>query len=115
MSQRRIGVPIMRNNDNLKFDNELKKQIFEYFWICDEDLKKYVLLLYVAVFSQMNICNRGNDTSLQSRGAFLSYLNLEHITMLDHNHVKTWYLKNFVSENFKNNCLQTYELARVSF
>ena len=105
---------------------------------CNGDLNKFILLLRKGVYSYeyMDSWQRFDETSLPNKEAFYSNLNMEDIADVDYRHGKTVfeYLinKNLgdyhdlyvqsdtllladVFENFRNTCINVYELDPAHF
>ena len=105
---------------------------------CNGKLNKFVLLLRKGVYpyEYMDSWERFDETSLPNKKAFYSELNLEDITDKDYEHAqKVWEvfgIKNFgeyhdlyvqcdtllladVFENFRDKCIEIYELDPVYF
>ena len=105
---------------------------------CNGKLNKFVLLLRKGVYpyEYMDSWERFDETSLPDKEAFYSELNLEDITDKDYEHAqKVWKvfgIKNLgeyhdlyvqsdtllladVFENFRNKCLEIYELDPIYF
>ena len=99
---------------------------------------KFILLLQKGVFryEYMDDCEKFNETSLPEKEDFYSHLNMKDITDADYAHAKTvrkdFEIKNLgeyhdlyvqsdtlfladVFENFRNMCLQIYELDPTKF
>ena len=105
---------------------------------CNGDLNKFVLLLRKGVYpyEYMDSWERFDETSLPNKKAFYSELNLEDITDKDYEHAqKVWKvfgIKNLgeyhdlyvqsdtllladVFENFRDKCIEIYELDAAHF
>ena len=104
----------------------------------NKDLNKFILLLRkgVYLYEYMDNWERFNETSLPNKEPFYSNLNMENIDDIDYRHgnnvFKRFKLKNLgeyhdlyvqsdtllladVFENFRNTCLEVYELAPAHF
>ena len=105
---------------------------------CNGDLNKFVLLLRKGVYpyEYMDSWERFDETSLPDKEAFYSELNLEDITDKDYEHAqkvwKVFEIKNLseyhdlcvqsdtllladVFENFRDKCIEIYELDAAHF
>ena len=115
------------------FNKELIKRFANTYEFCNKNLNKFVLLLRKGVYpyEYMDIWERFNETSLPSKEAFYSNLNMENIDDIDYRHgnnvFKIFKLQNLgeyhdlyiqsdtllladVFENFRKTCLKVYEL-----
>ena len=122
----------------LKPVNGLIKKFPNIHQFCNGDINKFVLLLRKGVYpyEYMNSRARFNETSLLDKKAFYSELNLEDITDKDYAHAQKVFeefrLKNLggdhdfyvqndtllladVFENFRNTCIEIYELDLAHF
>ena len=122
----------------LKPVNGLIKNFPNTHQFCNGDINKFVLLLRKGVYpyEYMNSRARFNETSLLDKKAFYSELNLEDITDKDYAHAQKVFeefkLKNLgdyhdlyvqsdtllladVFENFRNKCIEIYELDSAHF
>ena len=116
-----------------KFCKILVKQEF-----CNKDLNKFILLLRKGVYpyKYMDNWERFSETSLPNKESFCSNLNMDNIEDIDYRHgnnvFKIFELKNLgeyhdlyiqsdtllladVFENFRNKCLEVYELDSAHF
>ena len=121
-----------------KFHKELIKRFANTYEFCNKDLNKFVLLLRKGVYpyEYMDKWERFNETSLPNKESFFSNLNMENIEDIDYRHgnnvFKIFKLKNLgeyhdlyvksdtllladVFENFRNKCLEVYELDPANF
>ena len=122
----------------LKPVNGLIKNFPNTHQFCNGDINKFVLLLRKGVYpyEYMDSWERFNETSLPDKKAFYSELNLEDITDKDYAHAQKVFkelkLKNLgdyhdlyvqsdtllladVFENFRNKCIEIYELDPAHF
>ena len=120
------------------FNKELIKKFANTYRFCHKNLHKFVLLLRKGVYpyKYMDNWERFNETSLPSKEAFYSKLNMENIDDIDYRHgnnvFKRFKLKNLgdyhdlyvqsdtllladVFENFRKTCLKVYELDPTHF
>ena len=121
-----------------KFNKELIRRFASTYEFCNKDLNKFILLLRKSVYTYgyMNNWERFNETLLPSKGSFYSNLNMENIDDIDYRHgnneFERFKLKNLgeyhdlyvqsdtlllaeVFENFRNKCLEVYELDPAHF
>ena len=121
-----------------KFNKELIKRFASTYEFCNKDLNKFILLLRKGVYpyEYMDNWERFNETSLPNKESFYSNLNMENIEDIDYRHgnnvFKIFELKNLgeyhdlyvqsdtllladVFENFRNKCLEVYELDPPHF
>ena len=121
-----------------KFNKELIKRFASTYEFCNKDLNKFILLLRKGVYpyEYMDNWERFNEMSLPSKESFYSNLNMENIDDIDYrdgnNIFKRFKLKNLgeyhdlhvqsdtlsladVFENFRNKCLEVYELDPAHF
>ena len=121
-----------------KFNKELIKRFASTYEVCNKDLNKFILLLRKGVYpyEYMDNWERFNEMSLPSKESFYSNLNLENIDGIDYRHgndvFKRFKRKNLgeyhdlyvqsdtllladVFENFRNECLEVYELDPAHF
>ena len=121
-----------------KINKELIQRFANIYEFCNGDLNKFNLLLRKRVYpyKYMDSWQRFDEKSLPDKEAFYSNLNMEDITDVDYRHGKTvfQYLinKNLgdyhdlyvqsdtllladVFENFRNTCIQVYELDPAHF
>ena len=118
--------------------NRLIKKFPIVYQFCKDDLNKFVLLLRkgVYLYEHMGSWEKFNETSLPDKKAFYSNLNLEDIADKDHAHAqKVWkvfkvkdrdeyhdlyvqydtLLLSDVFENFRDKCIEIYELDPAHF
>ena len=116
-----------------KFNKDLIKRFASTYEFCNKNLNKFVLLLRKGVYpyEYMDNWERFNETSLPNKESFYSNINMENIEDIDYRHdnnvFKRFKLKNLgeyhdlyvqsdtllladVFENFRNTCLEVYEL-----
>ena len=121
-----------------KFNKELIKRFASTYEFCNKDLNKFILLLRKGVYpyEYMDNWERFSETSLPNKESFYSNLNMENIEDIDYRHgnnvFKIFELKNLgeyhdlyvqsdtllladVFENFRNKCLEVYELDPPHF
>ena len=121
-----------------QFNKELIKRFASTYKFCNKDLNKFILLLRKGVYSYeyMDNWKRFNETSLPNKESFYSNLNMENIEDIDYRHgnnvFKIFKLNNLgeyhnlyvqsdtllladVFENFRNRCLEVYELDPAHF
>ena len=127
-----------KKNYKKDFNKESIKRFANTYEFCNGDINKFILLLRKRVYpyEYMDSWERFNETSLPDKKAFYSELNLEDITDKDYEHAqKVWKvfgIKNLggyhdlyvqsdtllladVFENFRNKCIEIYELDRAHF
>ena len=120
------------------FHKELIKRFANTYGFCNGDIKKFILLLRKGVYpyEYMDSWERFNEISLADKKVFYSELNLEDITDKDYAHSQKVFkeskLKNVgdyhdlyvqsdtllladVFENFRNKCIEIYELDPAHF
>ena len=121
-----------------KFNKELTKRFGSTYEFCDKDLNKVILLLRKGIYPYEDMGNweRFNETSLPNKESFYSNLNMENIDDIDYRHgnnvFKIFELNNLgeyhdlyvqsdtllladAFENFRNKCLEVYELDPAHF
>ena len=121
-----------------KINKQLIKRFASAYEFCDKDLNKFILLLRKGVYpyEYMDNGERFDETLLPSKESFYSHLNMENIDDIDYRHgnnvFKRFKLKNLgeyhdlyvqsdtllltdVFENFRNKCLEVYELDPAHF
>ena len=121
-----------------KFNKELIKRFASTYEFCNKDLNKFILLLRKGVYpyEYMDNWERFNEKSLPSKESFYSNLNMEYIDDIDYRHDNNVFnkfkLNNLgeyhdlyvqsdtllladVFENFRNKCLEVYELDPAHF
>ena len=115
-----------------KFNKELIKRFASTYEFCNKDHNKFILLLRKGVYpyEYMDNWERFNEMSLPSKESFYSNLNMENYSH-GNNIFKRFKLKNLgeyhnlyvqrdtlladVFENFRNKCLEVYELDSIHF
>ena len=120
------------------FNKELIKRFASTYEFGNKDLNKFILLLRKGIcpYEYMDNCGRFSETSLPNKESFYSNLNTENIDDIDYRHgnnlFKRFKLKNQgeyhdlyvqsdtllladVFENFRNKCLEVYELDPAHF
>ena len=128
----------MNNIISKKFNKELIKRFKSTHEFFNNDLSKFILLLRKVVYPYQYMDNweRFNETSLPNKESFYSNLNMEDIDDIDYRHgnnvFKRFRLKDLgeyhdlyvqsdtllladVFENFRNRCLEVYELDPAHF
>ena len=128
----------MNNIISKKFNKELIKRFKSTHEFFNNDLSKFILLLRKVVYPYQYMDNweRFNETSLPNKESFYSNLNMEDIDDIDYRHgnnvFKRFRLKDLgeyhdlyvqsdtllladVFENFRNKCLEVYELDPAHF
>ena len=116
-----------------KINKELIKKFKSTYEFCNKDLNKFILWLRKGAYpyEYMHNWERFNETSLPNKESFYSNLNMENIDDIDYRHgnnvFKIFKLKNleeyhdlyvqsdtlllaYVFENFRNKCIEVYEL-----
>ena len=129
---------ICNKNCQIKFDEKLKERFFNTYKFSNHDNNKFILLLQKGVYpyEYMDDWEKFNETSLPEKEDFYSHLNMEDITDADYAHAKRvckdFEIKNLgeyhdlyvqsdtllladVFENFRNMCLEIYELDPAKF
>ena len=127
-----------KKNYEKDFSKELIQRFANTYEFCNGDLNRFILLLRKSVYPYEDIDSweRFNETSLPEKEAFYSSVNMEDITEVDHRHAKRVFkrLNNKtlgdchdlyvqsdtlmladVFENFRNMCIQRYELDPAHF
>ena len=127
-----------KKNYKKDFNKELIKRFENIYEFCNGDIYKFILLLIKGVYpyEYMGSWERFDETSLPDKEAFYNSLNMEDITDLDHRHAKRVFKnlnnKNLgdyhdlyvqsdsllfadVFENFRNKCIEIYELDPAHF
>ena len=127
-----------KEDDKKDFNKELIKRFENLYGFCNEDINKFILLLGKGVYpyEYIDSWERFDETSLPDKEAFYSSLNMEDITDVEHRHAKRVFknlrnknLGNYhdlhvqsdtllladVFENFRNKCIETYELDPAHF
>ena len=125
-----------KKNYKNDFNKELIKRFANIYEFCNDDINKFILLLWKCVYpyEYMDSWERFPETLPDK--AFYSSLNMEDITDIDHRHAKR-VLKKFNNknlgdyhdlyvqsgallladafENFRNKCIEIYELDPAHF
>ena len=127
-----------KKNYQEEFDKDLIYRFANTYKFCNEGINTFILLLRKGVYpyEYMDSWERFNETSLPDKKAFYSELNLEDITDKDYAHAQKVFeefkLKNLggdhdfyvqndtllladVFENFRNTCIEIYELDLAHF
>ena len=133
-----LGLLSVKKNCKKDFDKQLIKRSPNIYKFCNEDTNKFILLLRTGVYlyEYMDSWERFDETSLPDKETFYSRLNMEDITDADHRHAKRvfkefnnknvddyhdLYIKSDtllladVFENFRNKCIEIYELDPAHF
>ena len=122
-----------KKNYKKDFNKESIKRFANTYEFCNGDINKFILLLRKRVYpyEYMDSWERFNETSLPGKKAFYSKLNLEDITDQDYEHPQVFKELNLktlgdyhdlyvqsdtlliadVFENFRNKCIEIYELG----
>ena len=121
----------------ISYDSLIEK-FYNTYQLCNKDLNKFALLLRKGVYpyEYMDSWKRFKEESLPDKESFYSELNNEHITDEDYAHAQkvwsTFNIKNLgeyhdlyvqsdtllladVFENFRDKCIEIYELDPVHF
>ena len=126
-----------KNNYEKDFNKELIKRFASTYEFCNGNLNKFILLLRKGVYpyEYMDNCEIFDKRSLPNKESLYSNLNMENIDDIDYrynNVLKRFKLKNGgeyhdlyvqsytllladVFENFRNKCLEIYELDPAHF
>ena len=130
-----FGCLECKNNYKKEFNKELIKRFANIYEFCNENINKFTLLLRNSVYpyEYMDSCD---ETSLPDKEAFYISLDMEDITGVDYRHanrvLKYFNNKNLddyydlyvqsdtllladVFENFRNKCMEIYELDPAHF
>ena len=125
-------------NCNKDFNEELSNIFSSTYNFCKGDINKVILLLIQEVYPYEYIASweRFDETSLPSKENFYSCLNMEDITDIDYKHAKRVFtefkinnlgdyhdlyvksdtlLLTDISKNFRNECLEIYDLDPTYF
>ena len=129
---------IVHRNYKKDFNKEIIKRFANIYEFCNEDINKFILLLRKGVYpyEYIDSWERFDETSLSDKEAFCSSPNMEDITDVDHRHAervfKSLNNKNLgdyhdfyvqtdallladVFKNFRNKCIEIYELDPAHF
>ena len=127
-----------KNNYNKNFNKEFINRFSNTYEFCNGDINQFILVLRKGVYpyEYMDSWERLDETSLLDKEAFYSSLNMEDITDVDHRQAKRVFKnlnnKNLgdyhnlyvqsdillladVFENFRNKCIEIYELDSAHF
>ena len=127
-----------KKNYKKDFNKKLIKRFANIYEFCNKDINKSILLLRKGVYPYdiWDSWERFDEISLPNKEAFYSSLNKENITDVDHRHAKRVFkkfkLKNLgdyhdlyvqsdtllvpdIFENFRNKCIEIYELDPAYF
>ena len=127
-----------KKNYKKEINKELIKRFASTYKFCNNDLNKFVMLLRKGVYpyEYMDGWDKFNETSIPSKESFYSNLTMEDISETDYRHAinifKRFKLNNLgdyhdlyvqsdtvlladVFENFRNKCLEVYELDPAHF
>ena len=127
-----------KKNYKKDFNDKIIRRFLNIYEFCNEDINKFILLLRKGVYpyEYMDSWERFVETSSPDKDAFCSSLNMEDITDIDYRHAKrvfknlnnknlvdyhdlyvqsdTLFLANLF-ENFRNKCIEIYELGPAHF
>ena len=129
---------VCKKNYEKDFNKEFIKRFANIYEFCNKDINKFILLLRKGVYpyEYMDSWERFDETSLHDKEAFYSSLNVGDITDVHHRHAKRVFkglnnknLGNYhdlyvqsatllladVFENFRNKCIEIYELDPAHF
>ena len=121
-----------------KFDEKLKERFFNIYKFSNHDNNRFTLLLWKGVYpyEYMDDWEKFNEKSFPEKEDFYNHLNMEDITNADYAHArnvcKEFEIKHLaeyhdlyvqsntllqadVFENFRNMCLEIYELGPAKF
>ena len=121
-----------------EFNKELLKRFSNTYEFCDNDLNKFLILLRKGVYpyEYMDGWNKFNEKVLPSKESFYSSLTMEDISETDYTHAKNAFKKININnlgeyhdlyvrsdtllladifENFRQSCLENYELDPAHF
>ena len=127
-----------KKNYRKDFNKDLINRFANTCEFCNKDINRFILLLRKGIYpyEYIDSWERFDKTSLPDKEAFYSSLNMEGIASLDYRHAKRVYkvfkLKNLgdyhdlnvqgdtllladVFENFRNKCIEIYELDPAHF
>ena len=106
-------------NHNKDFNKDLINRFASTYKFCDGDIDKFILLLRKRVYpyEYMDSWGRYDETLLPNKKDFYSSLNIEGVTDIDYRHeYHNLYVQSDtilladVFENFRNKCIEIYEL-----
>ena len=107
-----------KKNYKKNFNKELIKRFASIYKFCDRDIYKFILLLRKGIYPYecMDSWKRFDETLLPNNEDFYSSLNMADITDVDYRYAKRVF-KNLadIFENFRNNCIEIYELDPADF
>ena len=118
-----------------EFNKELLERFSNTYEFCDNDLNKFLILLRKGVYpyEHMDGWNKFNEKVLPSKESFYSSLTMEDISETDYTHVNNVFKKFNINnlgeyhdrsytllladifENFRQSCLENYELDPAHF
>ena len=126
-----------KKNSEKDFNKNLIDRSANTYRFCNKDISKFILLFRKGVYTYeyVDSWEKFNETTLSSKKAFYSELNLEDVTDKDCAHAQKIFeefeLKNLgdyhdlylqsdtlfadVFENFRNKCIEIYELDPAHF
>ena len=128
-----------KKNYKKEFNKELIKRFANIYEFCNKDINKFILLLRkgVSPYEYMDSWERFDETSLPDKELFYSCLNMENFTNVDYRHAERVLKKlnnnknlgdyrdlyvqsdtlllTDVFENFRNKCIELYELYPFHF
>ena len=127
-----------KNNYQKNFNKGLINKFANTYEFCNKDINRFILLLRKGIYTYEYIDSweRFDKTSLSDKEAFYSSLNMLDNTSVDYRHAKRvykqirlkilgdyhdLYVQNYtllaadVFENFKNKCIEIYELDPAHF
>ena len=127
-----------KKNYEKDFNKELIKRFANIYEFCNKDVSKFILLLRKGIypFEYTDSWEIFDETSLPDKEAFYSSLNIKNITDIDYRHPKRVFknlnnknlgdyhdlyvqsdalLLTDVFENFRNKCIEIYELDPAHF
>ena len=125
-----------KRNYQKDFNKDLINRFANIYEFCNKDINRFILLLRKRIYpyEYIDSWERSDETSLPNKEDFYSSLNMEGITSVGYRHAKIVYkkfkFKNLgdyhdlyfksdtllladVFENFRNKCIEIYELVFV--